>query len=225
MKTSLFVLGCLLLSAVGQAQDSIPLYSDAIAKRAATLRPSIGLDLYQAVWFIHSAGKHDSPATYAYPVSVTVYLPNKSLTGRGQSVYINAGYVAYGGILQRNIYQAGSGIHVRAGIEHTRRGLILGYGGIVSGWLGQASFVFYGPTFGDYQESIGQRGGIAIGGEGHVGAAIPFSSRLSLRMALRATLMGVTTNLRTPHLSGLDWLSEKQVSLGGSLQANLVFRL
>ena len=78
VKNSLLVVAAVLLFLNGQTQDTIPLYSDALAKQRIPMRPGLGIDVYQAVWFIRSALTHDSPATYAYPVSVTLYLPAKS---------------------------------------------------------------------------------------------------------------------------------------------------
>ena len=219
---------CLLLNV--QAQDTIPLYSDALAKQKAIFRPAIGIDVYQAVWVLNSVLNRDSPATYAYPLSVTFYLPLSSTVAQQRSLYLNAGYVAYGGTSQRNIYQKGGSMHLRAGIEQTRGRVILGYGGLLTGWSGQGSFYFSGPTFGNYQESIRRLGGLAVGGEGHVGLVIPVSSHLSLRTILRSSLLyRLTTTspfeLYAPHLSGTDWQTNRELGLGISLQANLVYRL
>ncbi|RYF75649.1 MAG: hypothetical protein EOO39_06605 [Cytophagaceae bacterium] len=230
MKTCFALLIALLASLVGHTQDTIPLYSDVIARQKSQLRPSIGLDLFQAVWFLDSPNPTELPTRFTHPVSITLYIPDKRLNHAGRARYINVGYVAYGGTLQRNIYQKGSSVHLRMGIEHTRRTLIYGYGGLIAGWTGQASFLFTGTTFGDYMQSIGTRSGLAVGGEGHLGVFIPFSNRLSLRTTVRASVLGKmgnsnSNNLPAPHLSGIDWQSEKQAGMGLSLQANLVFRL
>jgi len=225
MKNSLLLIFGLFYALAGQAQDSIPLYSDAIARQRAALRPSIGLDLYQAVWFAYSGNRHDTPATYVRPISMTLYIPNKDLNKSNQMLFINAGYVTYGGTLQRNIYQTGHSAHVRVGVEHTRHYIILGYSGLLSGWSGEGSFLFNGPIFGDYQESIGRRAGLAIGAEGHIGALIPLSKRLSLRPVLRGTILtkaGMVNNLHPPHLSGVDWQSESQTGVAASFQVNFV---
>ena len=220
---------CLLLNV--QAQDTIPLYSDALTKQKATFRPGIGLDVYQVVWVLGSALNRDSPATYAYPFSVTFYLPlNGNTTAQQHCLYLNAGYVAYGGTSQRNIYQKGGSIHIRVGMERTRRQLIVGGGGLLTGWSGQGSFYFSGPTFGDYQEPIGELNGLAVGGEGHVGLAIPVGNRLSFRTVLRSSMLyrlSATSpfELYAPHVSGTDWQTNRELGLGISLQANLVFRL
>ncbi|XWW47465.1 hypothetical protein JYG30_08495 [Fibrella sp. USSR17] len=228
MRNSLLLVFGLFYALTVQAQDSIPLYSDAIARQRASLCPSIGLDLYQAVWFAYSGNQHDTPATYVHPISVTLYVPSKDLNKPNRSLFINAGYVAYGGTLQRNIYQTGHSAHVRVGVEHTNQYLILGYSGLLSGWSGAGSFLFNGPTFGDYQESIGRRAGLAIGAEGHIGALIPLSKRLSLRPVLRGTILakaGMVNNLRPPHLSGVDWQTERQAGVAASFQVNFVVTL
>lgn len=229
MRTSLLSLLGALFVLTGQAQDTIPLYSEAIARQKTLFRPAIGVDLYQAAWVINSVFSHDSPATYAYPLSITFYLPARSKFDQHRTVYVNAGYVAYGGTSQRNIYQTGGSIHIRSGIELTRHTLLLGYGGLVTGWSGQGSFYFKGPTFGDYRESIGTLSGLAIAGEGHIGFAVPFGNRLSLRTLLRGSVLyRLTTSqygLYAPHLSGVDWQSERSFGIGVSLQANLVFQL
>ncbi|MEZ0487442.1 hypothetical protein [Fibrella aquatica] len=228
LKINLLALVGLLFTINGQAQDTIPLYSDALAKHKAARRPCLGLDLYQGVWFAYSALNNDSPKTYIYPVSATLYLPDKRLSHSGQAVYVNVGYVAYGGTVQRNIYQAGHSAHIRVGVEHTYPTLILGYGGLLSGWSGQGSFFFSGPTFGDYQETIGRRSGLAVGGEGHIGADIPLSNRLSMRPLVRGTIltrMGMVNNLRAPHMSGVDWQAENRTGMAVSFQVNLIIRL
>lgn len=219
----------ILLRINSQAQDTIPLYSDVIAKQKALARPAIGLDLYQGLWAIGSVLRHYPPATYTYPVSVTLYLPNKNRVNRNQSVFINAGYVAYNGVSQRTIYQKGNSVHLRIGIEQQRNRLLLGYSALVSRWSGAGSFIFSGPTFGDYQESIGTIAGLAIAAEGHLGIAAPLSDRLSFRAIMRGSLIYRPTatiyGLYAPHLSGIDWASETKPGIGFSLQANLVFRL
>ena len=230
MRTKLLTLAglCLLLNV--QGQDTIPLYSDALAKQKATFRPAIGIDVYQAAWVLNSVLNRDVPATYAYPLSVTLYLPLASTIAQQRSLYLNAGYVAYGGTSQRNIYQKGGSMHFRAGIEQTRGRVIIGYGGLLTGWSGQGSFYFSGPTFGDYQESIGRMGGLAVGGEGHVGFAIPVNNRLSFRTVLRSSMLyrlSTTSlfDLYAPHVSGVDFQTNREFGLGISLQANLVYRL
>ncbi|WP_375447248.1 hypothetical protein [uncultured Fibrella sp.] len=229
LRISLLSIAAMLVFLHGQAQDTIPLYSDVLAKQKRSLRPEVGLDVYQSLWFIGSAFSKDSPATYAYPISVTLYLPTNRIGNQERSVYINTGYVAYGGTSQRNIYQTGSSIHIRAGIELTRRQLILGYGGLVTGWSGQGSFYFKGPTFGNYQEPIGTLKGLAVAAEAHIGVELPLGSRLSLRSVLRSSLFYRPTtsayDLFAPHLSGIDWQIQKQLGMGISLQANLIFRL
>lgn len=229
LRTTLLSVAAMLLFLRVQAQDSIPLYSDVIAKQKGTLRPAIGIDIYQSLWVLASALNRTSPSTYAYPISVTLYLPANRTVDQARAIYINAGYVAYGGTLQRNIYQSGGSLHIRAGVELTRRQLILGYGGLLTSWSGQGSFYFKGPTFGDYQEPIGTLKGLAVAAEGHIGVALPFSNRLSLRTVLRSSLFYRPTtslyDLFAPHVSGIDWQIQKQTGMGISLQANLAFRL
>ncbi|MEZ0538376.1 hypothetical protein [Fibrella arboris] len=229
LRTSTLIALGMLLGISSQAQDTIPLYSDVIAKQKAVLRPSVGVDLYQGVWALSSALRHDSPATYTYPVSVTLYFPDKNRFERPQSLFINAGYVAYHGVSQRTIYQKGNSLHIRVGIEQLRHRLIRGYSVLLSGWSGAGSFLFRGSTFGDHQESIGTISGLAMAAEGHLGVAAPVSERLSFRAIMRGSILYQPTTapygLYAPHLSGIDWQSETKPGIGLSLQANLVYRL
>lgn len=226
------LLGTWLLTRSAQAQDTIPLYSDAMARQRAALmatrRPYIGLDLARGLWWVYSARTAAPPAAYYRPVALILYWPTRAADERNKSLYVSVGYAAYGGTLQRNIYQTGGSAHVRAGVERSRNGLLMGAGGLVAGWSGQGSFVFRGPAFGDYQQSIGQLSGTLVGLEGHLGGEVPLGRRLVLRMLARATMFARTSNeynLPPPYLSGLDAFTPRPVGLAGSFSANLLFRL
>lgn len=238
MKNGLLTLGFALLALTGQAQDTIPLYSDALtaqqARLAAANRAAIGVDLFPVYWYLASGGNENVPDSYARPVSVTVYLPKQrsanQLSSATRAFYVNVGYLGYGGMLRRNIYQRGNSLHVRAGIELTKNGFIWGYGGVVSGWSGQGSFSFNGSYFGPYRQDIGRRGGVALGLEGHGGLSFPLTNRLSLRGQFRVSA-GVRTanaeNLPPPRLSGIELATrtESPLILGLNPQVNVVFRL
>lgn len=215
-----------LLALNAVAQDTIPLYSEAIARQKASLmaarRPYVGLDLARGMWLAFS-----TQASYYRPVALVGYWPTR--TGAlNKSAYVGVGYAAYGGTLQRNIYQQGGSAHIRAGVEFSRNGLQVGVGGLLAGWSGQGSFVFKGPTFGDYQQPIGQLAGGLIGGESHLGGDVALGRAVVLRLLARGTAYVRTTNqygIASPYVSGLDVSMRTAVGVAGSFSAYLLFRL
>lgn len=232
MNTGTYLVAGLLLTLTARAQDTIPLYSDVLARLApAPARPAVGLDLFSAYWLV-APGIGDNAPTYVRPLSATIYLPLSVRPNQAQAsrrLYVNAGYLAYGGTLQRTIYQQGGSLHLRAGVEIEQSGFLWGYGGLVSGWLGEASVVFGGTYFGSYRERIGPRRGVAVGTEAHGGLVLPVSKRLSVRPAIRLSVLVRTVNgenLPPPRLSGVEWtIFSSTMMLGLNPQLNLVFRL
>ena len=238
MKVGTLLTSLLLLTLTSRAQDAIPTQADELAKQQARRvernRPALGLDLIPIYYNIVAIGDGNVPGTYARSVSVTLYLPARSniylIRKRKQAVYINAGYTAYGGIRQRTIYQKGSGLHVRAGVDYSVNDFIWGGGGIASVWSGRGSYVFNGSYFGVYQQDIGRRDGVAFGFEGHAGMRFTLTNRLSLRALVRLSALVCTANsenLLSPRLSGVELatLVKPSFAVGLNPQANLAFRL
>ncbi|MEZ0609545.1 hypothetical protein ACAW74_13590 [Fibrella sp. WM1] len=230
---ALLVLGTLLLAVTTQAQDTIPLYSAALAQQKAKLvqsrRPWIGTDLSRGIWWAYSALNWQQTPVYYRPVSVSLYWPVRPRQLEDRNAYVSVGYATYAGTLRRTVYQRGQSAHLRAGIEIRRKGLLLGYGAILAGWSGDGSILFKGPAFGDYLQPTGSLSGLAFGGEAHLGREIELGPRLALRLSLRTTLLAKTNNALTiepPYLSGIDWLKmAKTGGIGLSAGLNLVYQL
>lgn len=232
-RRTLLLLGTLLQAVTTQAQDTIPLYSAALAQQKAKLvqsrRPWIGTDLSRGIWWAYSALNSAQTPLYHKPLSLIVYWPVRPRQLEDRNAYVNVGYAAYAGTLRRTVYQRGQSAHVRAGIEIRRKKLLLGYGAILASWSGEGSILFKGPVLGDYLQPTGPLNGMALGGEGYLGGEINLAPRLALRYLLRTTLLLKTRNtlaIEPPHLSGLDWLKTAGTAgLGLSGGINLVYQL
>ncbi|CCG99116.1 hypothetical protein FAES_1106 [Fibrella aestuarina BUZ 2] len=230
---ALVVLGTLLLTLSAQAQDTIPLYSTALAQQKAQLaqsrRPWIGTDLSRGIWWAYAALNSAQTPIYYKPISLIVYWPVRPRQLEDRNAYASIGYATYAGTLRRTVYQRGQSAHVRAGIEIRRKKLLLGYGALLANWSGEGSILFKGPALGDYLQPTGPLNGLALGVEAHLGSEIDLGPRLALRCFLRTTLLAKTRNalaIEPPHLSGIDWLKIAQTGgIGLSGNINLVYQL
>lgn len=240
MRCLALVIGLLLWASacMAQVQDSIPLYADVLARqdaaRQSIRRPWLGTDLTQSVWWIGAAFNRSQPRLYSIPLSAILYLPDKRVSPRDiRFTYISAGYMAYSLSMQRNIRQQGNSLHLRAGREHVRNGLLVGFGGIVSTWSGAGSFTFSGPVFGTYEEQIGRSTGISFGAEGYLGYHAPLSKTVAIRSQLRLLLLSrsaLTNNSQQSiplpdRQSGIDAVVSNSAGPGISVSVNLLWGL
>lgn len=92
----------------------------------------------------------------------------------------------------RNTLLYNRGYYLKVGIESpAKRGLVLGWHGLMAMCHESGSYSFKGYTFGDYTAPIAERQRIAIGFEGFIAYQTSLSERLLFQVSGRATIAGL----------------------------------
>lgn len=167
MKKTVLTAGLMLLFTMSYSQTKQPVL--------------IGVDLLKPIL---SLATPNQPAYRLAEATIRIPLNANYLS-------ISAGYSClHSDIIYRNILLNTQGYYLKIGQEAhppSRKGLVLGWNGLISTCRETGTYSFSGPTFGDYVAPIPERRRVAIGFEGTLGYQFPLSQRLLLHLSGRVT--------------------------------------
>ncbi len=208
MKRPLLTAGLLLLFTMSFGQTKPPVL--------------VGIDVLKPLLLLvnpNQASFRLAEATVKIPLLSTRYL--SVVAGYGQ---------LRSGLVYRNMLLNNRGYYLKVGTEtQSKRGLVLGWHGLAALSNETGTYVFDGPTFGNYVGAVPERQRLALGVEGVLGHQFSLSDRLSLRVSGRVTtavMVGPRADERPTHfVPGIGQVSGDALVYSVGLGLHLFYQL